>query len=81
MNLDFKISKVKFLALSVRKCYSISSVGVGGNLVAVQASRITTSLHMTGSKPGKLPSGALNGCPNPGGAFCGTSKMTYNIYW
>lgn len=47
--------------------------GVGGNLVAVQASRITTSLHMSGSKPGTLPSGALKGCPNPGGAFCGTT--------
>lgn len=47
--------------------------GVGGNLVAVQASRITTSLHMSGSKPGRLPSGALKGCPNPGGAFCGTT--------
>lgn len=50
--------------------------GVGGNLVAVQASRITTSLHMSGSKPGRLPSGALKGCPNPGGAFCGTSKSS-----
>ncbi|KAJ8301508.1 hypothetical protein KUTeg_020495 [Tegillarca granosa] len=44
--------------------------GVGGNLVAVQASRITTSLHLV-SKPGKLPKNALNGCPNAFGAFCG----------
>ena len=35
--------------------------GVGGNLVAVQASRISTSLHQSGSSLGRLPRRALNG--------------------
>ena len=33
------------------------ATGVGGNLVAVQASRISTSLHSSGSELGELPSG------------------------
>ena len=45
-------------------------VGVGGNLVAVQASRLSTGLHRTG-KPGKLPKSALHGCSNVFTAFCG----------
>ncbi|XP_045164638.2 solute carrier family 41 member 1-like isoform X2 [Mercenaria mercenaria] len=44
--------------------------GVGGNLVAVQASRISTSLHRV-SRPGKLPSNAVQGCPNCPSAFFG----------
>lgn len=40
--------------------------GVGGNLVAVQASRISTSLHQSGTTLGQLPETALKGCAN----FC-----------
>ena len=35
--------------------------GVGGNLVAVQASRISTSLHQSGAALGHLPRAALQG--------------------
>ena len=35
--------------------------GVGGNLVAVQASRISTSLHQSGTTLGQLPETALKG--------------------
>ncbi|XP_064632349.1 solute carrier family 41 member 1-like isoform X2 [Lineus longissimus] len=42
--------------------------GVGGNLVAVQASRISTALHRV-SKPGVLPLGSVKGCPNPCSTF------------
>lgn len=38
--------------------------GVGGNLVAVQASRQSTALHFT-AEPGELPHDAIHGCPNP----------------
>lgn len=44
--------------------------GVGGNLVAVQASRLSTSLHQK-SKPGVLPEEAVHGCPNPCWTFFG----------
>lgn len=44
--------------------------GVGGNLVAIQSSRISTSLHKA-SRPGKLPSFAIHGCPNCPSAFFG----------
>ncbi|XP_059488939.1 solute carrier family 41 member 1-like isoform X2 [Neocloeon triangulifer] len=43
--------------------------GVGGNLVAVQASRISTSLHRDG-KLGVLPSYASKICINPITVFC-----------
>jgi len=43
--------------------------GVGGNLVAVQASRISTSLHRD-SKLGVLPAYATKICTNPVGVFC-----------
>ncbi|KAL4226864.1 hypothetical protein ACF0H5_014843 [Mactra antiquata] len=46
--------------------------GVGGNLVAVQASRISTSLHQS-SRPGKLPNNAVHGCPNCPSAFFGNN--------
>ena len=52
--------------------------GVGGNLVAVQASRITTFLHML-SRPGRLPKSAVHGCPNPGGAFCGKGTLSSEV--
>ncbi|CAH1785051.1 unnamed protein product [Owenia fusiformis] len=44
--------------------------GVGGNLVAVHASRMSTALHRV-SKPGVLPDNFLKGCPNIFSSFCG----------
>ena len=38
-------------------------LGVGGNLVAVQASRLSTSLHKRATL-GTLPKDAIHGCPN-----------------
>ncbi|XP_056129476.1 solute carrier family 41 member 3-like [Lampris incognitus] len=43
--------------------------GVGGNLVAIQASRISTYLHCW-SVPGALPVGMGVNCPNPCVTFC-----------
>ncbi|NWH41922.1 S41A1 protein, partial [Chloropsis hardwickii] len=42
--------------------------GVGGNLVAVQASRISTYLHMSG-EPGDSPGTAPRKCPSPCSTF------------
>lgn len=44
--------------------------GVGGNLVAVQASRISTYLHRRG-RPGEIIPGMPIGCSNPCTFFCG----------
>ncbi|XP_039194149.1 solute carrier family 41 member 2 isoform X1 [Crotalus tigris] len=44
--------------------------GIGGNLVAIQASRISTYLHLY-SVPGELPEEA-KGCYYPCRTFCGT---------
>ena len=44
--------------------------GVGGNLVAVQASRLSTALHKV-SVPGVSPVNAVQGCPNPCTTFFG----------
>lgn len=52
-------------------CYAF--LGVGGNLVAVQASRLSTSLHMV-SSPGTLPKDAVHGCPSPVKTFFGKGK-------
>ncbi|XP_050394026.1 solute carrier family 41 member 1 [Patella vulgata] len=46
--------------------------GVGGNLVAVQASRISTFLHQN-SVPGVLPGGHTKACINPIKVFFGKS--------
>ncbi|XP_067683679.1 solute carrier family 41 member 1-like [Haliotis asinina] len=46
--------------------------GVGGNLVAVQASRISTYLHKN-CVMGELPDSAPRGCPNPISTFFGSS--------
>ncbi|XP_046340070.2 solute carrier family 41 member 1-like [Haliotis rufescens] len=46
--------------------------GVGGNLVAVQASRISTYLHKN-CVMGELPEGAPHGCPSPFSTFFGSS--------
>ncbi|KAM6979690.1 solute carrier family 41 member 1-like [Aplochiton taeniatus] len=45
--------------------------GVGGNLVAIQASRISTYLH-SWSNPGALPSRMAQHWPNPWVTFCST---------
>jgi solute carrier family 41 len=46
--------------------------GVGGNLVAVQASRLSTALHKV-SSPGHLPANVSPGCTGPLNVFCGKS--------
>lgn len=46
--------------------------GVGGNLVAVQASRISTYLHRRG-RPGDMPEGMSKGCVNPCTFFFGST--------
>ncbi|KAB7502558.1 Solute carrier family 41 member 1 [Armadillidium nasatum] len=62
--LDFTVATYKGIAV-----YQPVINGVGGNLVAVQASRISTSLHAVSSL-GKLPRGIKNICLNPFSAFC-----------
>jgi len=51
--------------------------GVGGNLVAVQASRLATALHRV-TVPGNLPSNAVHGCPNIFSTFFGKRKQADN---
>lgn len=52
--------------------------GVGGNLVAVQASRLSTALHRQG-KPGEFQDNeqynASQTCPNPYKTFCSNSML------
>ncbi|XP_023993706.1 solute carrier family 41 member 2 [Salvelinus sp. IW2-2015] len=48
----------------------LSSPGIGGNLVAIQSSRISTHLHFH-SAPGEVPEEA-KGCYYPCRTFCGT---------
>lgn len=62
--LDFTVSNFKGIAV-----FQPVINGVGGNLVAVQASRISTSLHQKGH-PGHLPPGAPRLCLSPFSAFC-----------
>ncbi|XP_077568428.1 solute carrier family 41 member 2 isoform X2 [Stigmatopora nigra] len=45
--------------------------GIGGNLVSIQASRISTNLHMNFS-PGDLPENRKKCCHQPCGAFFGS---------
>ena len=47
--------------------------GVGGNLVAVQASRQSTALHFTATL-GHLPEQFIHGCPNPLKIFFGKGE-------
>ena len=49
-------------------------LGVGGNLVAVQASRISTALHKAGS-PGKLSSDSSERYHGPLRTFCSKSEF------
>lgn len=57
--LDFAVKGYKGIAV-----FQPVMNGVGGNLVAVQASRISTSLHQSGASLGELPKGSLQGCAN-----------------
>lgn len=65
--LDFAIEKFKGIAV-----YQPVINGVGGNLVAVQASRISTYLHQR-SEMGTLPLSDSRVCVNPCFAFFGKS--------
>ncbi|XP_034023507.1 solute carrier family 41 member 1-like [Thalassophryne amazonica] len=47
------------------------TAGVGGNLVAIQASRMSTYLHFW-SVPGVLPCKMAVSCPGPAATFCST---------
>ena len=49
--------------------FSLLASGVGGNLVSVQASRISTYLHMAHVIPGKVPPGYTY-CHTPCTVFC-----------
>jgi hypothetical protein len=66
--LDFTVSSFKGIAV-----FQPVINGVGGNLVAVQASRISTSLHQD-SRLGKLPHYASSVCLNPLSVFCSQGK-------
>ncbi len=61
----------------------IFMIGVGGNLVAVQASRLSTALHQQG-KPGEFRNEeqyyASTVCPNPYKVFCSKS-MHEQLYF
>lgn len=51
--------------------------GIGGNLVAIQASRISTYLHLH-SIPGELPEEA-KGCCYPCRTYYGTGMYTITV--
>ncbi len=44
--------------------------GVGGNLVAVQASRLSTWLHLHAGGAGRLPASQPRVCLSPAATFC-----------
>lgn len=46
--------------------------GIGGNLVAIQASRLTTALHKA-STPGTIPTDSVHGCPQPCSSIFGST--------
>lgn len=50
----------------------LSYPGIGGNLVAIQSSRISTHLHFH-CAPGEVPTEA-RGCYYPCRTFCGTGQ-------
>lgn len=50
----------------------LSCIGIGGNLVAIQSSRISTYLHFH-CAPGEVPDEA-KGCYYPCRTFCGTGQ-------
>ncbi|NWZ72535.1 S41A1 protein, partial [Acrocephalus arundinaceus] len=63
--LDRTVSDPNFAGMAV---FTPVINGVGGNLVAVQASRISTYLHMSGV-PGDSPGTAPRKCPSPCSTF------------
>ncbi|ENN81081.1 hypothetical protein D910_02617 [Dendroctonus ponderosae] len=68
--LDFTVSQYKGVAV-----FQLVINGVGGNLVAVQASRISTELHSKGNL-GELPS-HMQVCISPCDAFCDNKKTSH----
>lgn len=68
--LDFTVSQFKGIAV-----FQLVINGVGGNLVAVQASRISTELHRIGN-PGYLPS-HMQVCISPCSAFCDSKESNH----
>lgn len=66
--LDYAVSRYEGIAV-----FQPVVNGVGGNLVAVQASRLATALHQA-SVPGILPVNAVHGIPNPVSTFFGKSS-------
>lgn len=76
----FKLSPLSFCCcclahLAFYNC-CVFTEGVGGNLVAVQASRISTYLHMSGLPMGE-PSPSPRKCPTPCMAFFSSSKFLW----
>ncbi|KAK5639106.1 hypothetical protein RI129_011598 [Pyrocoelia pectoralis] len=69
--LDFTVSQYKGVAV-----FQLIINGVGGNLVAVQASRISTELHSKATL-GHLPKG-MKICLNPCATFCDKSKTKHS---
>ncbi|XP_018578855.1 solute carrier family 41 member 1-like [Anoplophora glabripennis] len=68
--LDFTVSTFKGVAV-----FQLVINGVGGNLVAVQASRISTELHRIG-EPGHLPQ-HMQICISPCSAFCDKRETSH----
>ncbi|XP_069571027.1 solute carrier family 41 member 1-like isoform X2 [Brachyistius frenatus] len=64
--LDKTVSKPNFEGMAV---FTPVINGVGGNLVAIQASRMSTYLHYW-SVPGALPFKMSTNCPGPCATFC-----------
>ncbi|ELT98347.1 hypothetical protein CAPTEDRAFT_158449 [Capitella teleta] len=71
--LDFAVSKFPGIAV-----FQPVINGVGGNLVAVQASRLSTVLHMSAT-PGTLPDDATLGCANPFKTFFGPGLSSRTV--
>nr|CAB3266281.1 solute carrier family 41 member 1-like [Phallusia mammillata] len=67
--LDFAVSQNKGIAV-----FAPVINGVGGNLVAVQASRISTYLHTSGLPLGVLPACEKPGCISPCHTFCSSDN-------
>uniref|UniRef100_T1JLE6 SLC41A/MgtE integral membrane domain-containing protein n=1 Tax=Strigamia maritima TaxID=126957 RepID=T1JLE6_STRMM len=71
--LDFTVSNFKGIAV-----FQPVINGVGGNLVAVQASRLSTSLHQE-SELGTLPANSPKVCANPCSAYFGNNKHARTV--
>jgi len=70
--LDFAVARWRGIAV-----FQPVMNGVGGNLVAVQASRLSTDLHCNpeGRLPGTLPQGEkASCCPSPTSTLCGADQ-------